>query len=60
MRCPRLVEAQARVGMPENSVRRLLDPRHHSQMWIIDEALAKMNTELFIDLPKARGRARAA
>ena len=48
------------LGMPENSVRRLLDLRHHSQMWIIDEALAKMNTELFIDLPKARGRARAA
>ena len=48
------------LGMPENSVRRLLDLRHHSQMWIIDEALAKMNTELAIDLPKARGRARAA
>jgi len=48
------------LGMPENSVRRLLDLRHHSQMWIIDEALVKMNTELFIDLPKARARARAA
>ncbi|MGO8865353.1 MAG: type II toxin-antitoxin system HicB family antitoxin [Alphaproteobacteria bacterium] len=48
------------LGMPENSVRRLLDLRHHSQMWIIDEALAKMNTELAIDLPKARARPHAA
>ncbi|HKO09288.1 MAG TPA: type II toxin-antitoxin system HicB family antitoxin [Alphaproteobacteria bacterium] len=48
------------LGMPENSVRRLLDLRHHSQMWIIDAALARMNTELPIDLPKARARARAA
>jgi antitoxin HicB len=44
------------LGMPENSVRRLLDLRHRSQMWIIDEALAKMNTELPIDLPKPRPR----
>jgi hypothetical protein len=29
-------------------------------MWIIDEAMAKMNSELSIDLPKARGRDRAA
>jgi len=48
------------LGMPENSVRRLLDLRHSSQMWIIDAALAKMNTELPIDLPKARGRKKAA
>ena len=48
------------LGMPENSVRRLLDLRHSSQMWIIDEALAKMNAELSIDLPKVRGRRRAA
>ena len=41
------------LGMPENSVRRLLDLRHGSHMWIIDEALAKMNAELSIDLPKA-------
>ena len=40
------------LGMPENSVRRLLDLRHSSHMWIIDEALAKMNAELTIDLPK--------
>ena len=48
------------LGMPENSVRRLLDLRHGSQMWIIDEALAKMNAELSIDLPKPRVRRRAA
>jgi antitoxin HicB len=42
------------LGMPENSVRRLLDLRHSSHMWVIDEALAKMNAELPIDLPKAR------
>ena len=29
------------LGTPENSVRRLLDLRHSSHMWIIDEALAK-------------------
>ncbi len=40
------------LGMPENSVRRLLDLRHSSHMWIIDEALGKMNSELSIDLPK--------
>jgi antitoxin HicB len=48
------------LGMPENSVRRLLDLRHSSQMWIIDEALAKMNAELSIDLPKARATGKAA
>lgn len=48
------------LGMPENSVRRLLDLRHSSQLWIIDEALAKMNAELRIDLPKARAHERAA
>ncbi len=48
------------LGMPENSVRRLLDLRHSSHMWIIDEALAKMNAELPIGLPKVRGRRRAA
>ena len=45
------------LGMPENSVRRLLDLHHSSQMWIIDKALAKMNAELPIDLPKPRSRA---
>jgi antitoxin HicB len=48
------------LGMQENSVRRLLDLRHSSHMWIIDEALAKMNAELTIDLPKARTRGKAA
>lgn len=48
------------LGMPENSVRRLLDLRHSSHMWIIDEALAKMNAELSVDLPKLRARGRAA
>jgi antitoxin HicB len=48
------------LGMPENSVRRLLNLRHSSHMWIIDEALAKMNAELPIDLPKARTRKKAA
>jgi hypothetical protein len=48
------------LGMPENSVRRLLDLRHSSHMWIIDEALAKMKAELPIDLPKRRGRRKAA
>jgi antitoxin HicB len=48
------------LGMPENSVRRLLDLRHSSHMWIVDEALAKMNAELPIDLPKASRRGKAA
>jgi antitoxin HicB len=48
------------LGMPENSIRRLLDLRHSSQMWIIDEALGKMNAELAIDLPKPSQRKSAA
>jgi antitoxin HicB len=48
------------LGMPENSVRRLLDLHHSSHMWIIDEALAKMNVELPIDLPKLRAGEKAA
>jgi antitoxin HicB len=48
------------LGMPENSVRRLLDLRHSSHMWVIDEAMAKMNAELSIDLPKARAGRKAA
>jgi antitoxin HicB len=49
------------LGMPENSVRRLLDLRHSSHMWIIDEAMTRMNAELPIDLPKfARARKKAA
>ncbi|HLY55475.1 MAG TPA: type II toxin-antitoxin system HicB family antitoxin [Stellaceae bacterium] len=48
------------LGMPENSVRRLLDLHHSSHMWVIDEALAKMNAELPIDLPKVRAGGKAA
>ncbi len=48
------------LGMSENSVRRLLDLHHSSHMWVIDEALAKMNAELSIDLPRARPRGKAA
>jgi antitoxin HicB len=54
------VKLAKELGMSENSVRRLLDLRHNSHMWIIDEALAKMKTELSIDLPKARSRRKAA
>ena len=50
----------AALGMPENSVRRLLDLRHRSQIWVIDAAMAKMNAELSIDLPKAGPGERAA
>src|SRR6266567_3015236 len=48
------------LGMSENSVRRLLDLHHSSHMWIIDDALAKMNAELSIDLPKVRPTGQAA
>jgi antitoxin HicB len=48
------------LGVPENSVRRLLNLRHQSQMGMIDQALAKMGTELPIDLPKALTRDAAA
>jgi antitoxin HicB len=48
------------LGMQENAVRRLLNLRHSSHMWVIDEALAKMNAELSIDLPKARPHGKAA
>jgi antitoxin HicB len=54
------VKLAKELGMPENSVRRLLDLRHSSHMWIVDEALAKMNAELSIDLPKVRSGGKAA
>ena len=54
------VKLAKKLGMSENSVRRLLDLHHSSHMWIIDEALAKMNAELSIDLPKLRPSGRAA
>ena len=44
------------LGVPENSVRRLLDLRHNSQMRLIDAALATMNSELPIGLPKTLDR----
>lgn len=40
------------MRMPENSVRRLLDLRHSSHMWVIEEALARMDTQLQITLPE--------
>ena len=43
-----------RLGVAENSVRRLLDLRHSSQMRLIDQALAAMSAELPIDLPRTR------
>ena len=53
------VKLAGAMGMPENSVRCLLDLRHGSHMWVIDEALAKMNAELSIDpeprITKERG-----
>jgi len=54
------VKLAKELGAPENSVRRLLDLRHSSHMWAIDEALAKMNAELPIDLPKAPRGGKAA
>jgi antitoxin HicB len=44
------------LGVPENSVRRLLDLRHSSQMGIVDAALAKMNADCPLVCP-ASGRA---
>jgi antitoxin HicB len=48
------------LDMPENSIRRLLDLRHSSRMQAIDQALAKMNAELQVDLPKAAPHGKAA
>jgi len=48
------------LGMPENTVRPLLDLRHSSHMWIIDKVPAKMNAALAIDLPRARAWAKVA
>lgn len=50
------LKLKKQLGMPENTVRRLLDLRHSSHMRIIDAALATMNAELPIDLPKARAK----
>ena len=48
------------VGSHGETVRRLLDLHHSSHMWIIDEALAKMNAELAIDLPDPQPSGKAA
>ena len=48
------------LGTPENSVRRLLDLRHNSQIRLIDEALGRMQAELPVDLPKVRRAGKAA
>jgi antitoxin HicB len=50
----------AELGTHENAIRRLLDLRHNSHMWVIDEALAKMNTYLQIELPRLQARRHAA
>jgi antitoxin HicB len=54
------VKLAEELAMPENSVRRLLDLRHQSQMWIIDEAMAKMNADVDIDLPQEAPCGKAA
>jgi len=54
------VKLAKELGMSENSIRRLLDLHHNSHMGIIDAALAKMKTELSVDLPKVRPSGRAA
>lgn len=48
------------LDVPENSVRRLLDLRHSSHMWAIDDAMAKMKAELSIDLPPVPAKRKAA
>jgi len=54
------VKLAKELGVPENSVRRLLDLHHSSHMWVIDQALATMKAELFIELPKIKPRGKAA
>ena len=54
------VKLAKELGTSANSVRRLLDLHHSSQMWVIDEALAKMSAELPIDLPKVQSSRKAA
>ena len=43
----------AELGVTENAVRRLLDLRHNSHLWVIDEALARMGRRLSIELAEA-------
>jgi antitoxin HicB len=49
-----------RLGVPENSVGRLLDLRRRSRMHAIDQAPAKTGAELPLDLAKAEARQKAA
>jgi len=53
------VKLARELGVPENSVRRLLNLRHSSHIGVVDAALAKMNAELSIDLPRERQRSRS-
>jgi len=48
------------LGVSENAVRRLLDLRHNSHLWVIDEALARMGGSLSIDLPALGAGGKAA
>jgi antitoxin HicB len=50
----------AELGMQENAVRRLLDLHHNSHLWVIDQALAKMDASLQIDLPQSPPHRHAA
>jgi antitoxin HicB len=54
------VKLAAELGVTENAVRRLLNLRHNSQMWVIDQALARMGKHLSIDLPTVDLEGKAA
>ena len=54
------VKLAKELGVPENSVRRLLGLHRSSHMWAIDEALAKMKAKLSIALPALKPRGKAA
>jgi hypothetical protein len=40
------------LGVHDNAIHRLLDLHHNSHLWVIDDALAKMQSSLFIGLPE--------
>jgi ribosome-binding protein aMBF1 (putative translation factor) len=50
----------AELGVTENAVRRLLDLRHNSHLWVIDDALARMGRRLSIELAAESLDGRAA